>query len=133
MTLEGADASVMRDVSATMPARTHLYVAPDGAGKRLRVLMALPREIPGWLAEFLRDAARRDWIEVKIVIVTDVWRAPVTRKRPLDLRLYLALERLRRRRSGSRALSRVEISDLAGTSEAGAPGEIGRASCRERV
>src|SRR5690348_8542222 len=91
--------------------RTRLYVAPAQDKAPLRVFLVLPPEVPAWLAVFLRSARQREWLEIKVALVDVDHALPPARRLPPDLRVYLALERLRRRRRGIGMLSRVDVSD----------------------
>ncbi len=101
--------------------RTRLYVASAHDKAPLRVFLILPREVPAWLAVFLRSARQREWIQVRVALVEVDHALPRARRLPPDLRAYLALERLRRRRSGIGMLSRVDISEEAYRRDAPSP------------
>ncbi|HEV7490900.1 MAG TPA: hypothetical protein VGO25_08850, partial [Rhodanobacteraceae bacterium] len=100
-------------------ARTPLFVAAAQNKPPLRIFLILPRQVPAWLAVFVRSAKLHDWLRVQVAL-SDVDRAPSRARRlPPDLRAYLALERLRRRRSSM--LTRVDISEEAGRGDAEPP------------
>lgn len=93
-------------------ARSRLYGVEKLDRQPLRVALVVPLEVPAWLAMFLAGAAASQWIDLSVVLAS--FDAPMGMTRlPLDLRAYLAIERLRRRRSGDAMLARVDVSEYA--------------------
>ncbi|MBW3549726.1 MAG: hypothetical protein KY442_02550 [Proteobacteria bacterium] len=78
---------------AAAPA-TRLYATPPGLAQPLRVTLLVPEWIPSWLSRFLELAAEVSWIRVSVLPVAD-WSLPTVKNLPLDLRGFLAIERLR--------------------------------------
>jgi|GEM_PF-489470 len=94
------------------PSHSRLY-GSDAAGRApLRVALVTPLEAPAWIAAFLAGAASREWLEVSVVLAG--FEAPAAAVHvAADVRAFLAVERLRRRRSGDGMLKRIDVSESA--------------------
>jgi glycosyltransferase involved in cell wall biosynthesis len=114
MTLEHSESILGPTVPApAASAPTRLYETQARNRPPLRVALVVPLHVPAWLAAFLRSAGRREWIEVSVLLAGFERPASAAPRRPLDLRAYLAIERLRWHRSGGGMLARVDVSEQA--------------------
>lgn len=86
---------------------TRLYALPSGGFPRFKVVLVAPAHVPMWVVRFLTLAARDDWIELVVVPFGDEMAGGIVSHLPIDIRAYLALDRVRRRQHltlGSAAL-----------------------------
>ena len=95
------------------PSRSHLYASEGALSPRLHVVLVTPLKVPAWLAAFLKIVADRDWIDVSVVLAACEPPAPARSRLPIDMRAYLAIERVRQRHSGGGMLARVDVSKYA--------------------
>lgn len=85
-----------------------LYADPPRSRAPFRLVLVGPESIPGWLWTFLGIAADAGWLQVSVLPVAGARLATVAGV-PMGARLFLAQERLYRRRP-SAPLSRVAVS-----------------------
>ena len=100
-------------------ARTALYAEPREGVRALKLVLVIPRRIPAWLRSLLELAAENPWLEVvAIPVAGQVPGQPI--HAPIDLRVFLALERMLLRpvlsllRRDSTPLSEVVLASCAG-------------------
>ena len=95
-----------------VPAHSRLYQRRDPVAPPLRVVLVGPARVPAWLGTFVQALATGGWLAPEVVLAPHaagrVGRPPAT----LELRAYLALERLRRRGDAG-ALARVDLASCA--------------------
>lgn len=88
--------SVLQSGTATPGAASALYTTPAGLARPMRLILIAVGGIPSWLAVFLEMAAQTGWIDAVVLPASDA--TPGFRSSlPLDLRVFLAVERLRQR------------------------------------
>lgn len=75
------------------PPVTPLYAAPAGLERPLRVVLAAPRQVPGWVRAFRDLAMGNDWLELVVVIAPEAALSTVSDVSS-DLRAFLAYERV---------------------------------------
>lgn len=73
-----------------------LYAAPPHRARPLRVTLVAPRRVPVWLSRFLTLACDANWLAVSVLPVEGA-ELPAAPRPPLDLRLFLAFDRGRRK------------------------------------
>lgn len=99
-----------RSVTVGGPTRTPLYPGLPETASRLHVVLLVPRHSPKWLADFTELAmAGRSVIVSVVVIEGEMPSADAPPRLPLDMRMYLALERLRNRRAQDGPISRIDF------------------------
>ncbi len=87
--------------AAPLPASaTRLYVPLPAGSPPLRVIVVAPPQVPAWILRFLNLAALSQSVIPVVLPVTDTPPRLTMDDVSLDLRGYLALERLRRRTIG---------------------------------
>ena len=112
-----ADTDVLDAVGSTVMPAPPLYALPEGAASALRVVLVLPRRIPGWVGAFLDLAAQNDWIDV-VVLSTDAAGSGAVPPFPIGLRALVALERWRGKGVGA------SLAPVAMATRPTAPGSI---------
>ena len=90
------------NADAPIPASaTRLYVPLPAGTSPLRVIVVAPPQVPAWILRFLNLAALSQCVTPVVVPVSDTPPRLTMDDVALDLRGYLALERLRRRAGGA--------------------------------
>lgn len=96
---------------ADRPVRTLLYPGLPMAARKLHVVLVVPRYSPRWLADLIELASAGHSVTVSLVSIEGDVLARNAPSLPLDMRMYLALERMRHRHMGGR-LSLVDLGSL---------------------
>jgi GT2 family glycosyltransferase len=89
-----------------------LYAIPCEGSHRLRVTLVAPLQMPIWLARFVELATQSGWIDLVVLPVIGEQPQPAIADVPVDMRAYLALDRVRRRHS--RTLESVALDQRDG-------------------
>lgn len=98
--------------AADRPIRTPLYPGLPDAASRLHVVLLVPRYSPRWLADFTELATAGRCVNVSVVSIEGEQPDRDPPPLPLDMRVYLTLERLRNRRMTGSRLSRIDFGAL---------------------
>lgn len=93
------------------PIQTRLYPGLKPGVCPLQVVLLAPQHSPSWLSDLAGLAHAGPSVVVSVVTIEGDFPADPVPALPLDMRLYLALERLRHRNLGDR-LTRVDLSAL---------------------
>lgn len=97
--------------TAVIPSR--LYRGLNPGESALRVVLVVPRRSPRWIAD-LADLGHADAsVIISVIVIDGECPDEPPPSLPLDMRCYLALERLRHRAMGD-LLTRVDLSSRAG-------------------
>lgn len=90
-------------------AQTRLYPGLAQGRNPLHVLLLSPRSVPGWIADFIALARTGHSVRITVIAIDGEVQTEGSPSLPLDMRLFLALERLRHRDMGER-IRRAELS-----------------------
>jgi hypothetical protein len=92
--------SMPGSIAASIP--SPLYAAPPNLARPLRVTLVAPKRIPIWLSRFMTLACDSNWLAVSVLPVADA-KLPAVSGLPLDMRLFLAFDRGRRKGANASA------------------------------
>jgi len=93
---------------ATGSVQTRLYPGLPEATRPLHAVLLVPQRSPRWIADFIALASTAHSVRISVVTIGGDCPIHAVPSLPLDMRLFLALERLRHRELGDH-LSRVDL------------------------
>lgn len=100
------DATRPGGAAGVIPTRLYPDLNPDEPA--LRVVLVVPRHSPRWIADLADLGHAGPSVFTTVIVIDGDWPSDPPPLLPLDMRMYLALERLRHRAIGDR-LTRVDL------------------------